>query len=289
MISLWFSTEFTRFSKSHVLFEIHFCDTAPRSLRFLQKYPQFALRPSGRIGTLQCSPRAPASGGPAKFRWTGGRDRSGTGGGRLEGSLGSISAEVWSGGGAGGVARRRRPVLAVVPPTPARSRPGQRNGRLGKLSRSLGSKFGGGPTTGKGRREEFDAAGPRATAERLDMAEEWPAREGGWPTFYKWRACSMKDGDSTVVVRHAGRDTAGAGGPTRCVRSVRRVQGTGARRNTKPKGLGARNVGKARGGLGKARTGRGRWRAGGVAHSGPTVSMWLGLTAFFSNFSTEVH
>jgi hypothetical protein len=27
--------------------------------------------------------------------------------------------------------------------------------------------------------QEFDAAGPRATAERLDVAEEWPARKGG--------------------------------------------------------------------------------------------------------------
>jgi hypothetical protein len=156
---LRFSTKFTRFSKSHVLVEIHFCDRAPRSLRFLQKYPRFALRSSERLGTLQCSPRAPADGGPAKFRRTGDRDRPGTGGGRLEGSLGSISAGVWSGGGAGGVTRRRRPVLAAVPPTPARSRPGQRNGRLGKLSRGLGSKFGSGPATGKGRRGEFDAAG----------------------------------------------------------------------------------------------------------------------------------
>jgi hypothetical protein len=106
MIFVRFSTEFIRFSESHVLFEIQFCDRAPRSLRFLQKYSQFALRPSGRIRTLQCSPRAPAGGGPAKFWHTGGRDRPGAGGGRLEESLGPISTGVWGGGGAGGVLQR---------------------------------------------------------------------------------------------------------------------------------------------------------------------------------------
>jgi hypothetical protein len=53
------------------------------------------------------------------------------------------------------VARRRRPILSVVPPATARS-------RLGKLTQGLGSKFGGGPAMGKGRREELDAAGPKA-------------------------------------------------------------------------------------------------------------------------------
>jgi hypothetical protein len=115
-----FSTKFTRFRKSHVLFEIHFCDRAPRSLRILQKYPRFALRPSGRIGTSKCSPRAPAGGGPAKFWRTGGRDRPGAGGGRLEGSLGPIATGVRGGGGAGGILRRRRRLPAAVRPAPAK-------------------------------------------------------------------------------------------------------------------------------------------------------------------------
>jgi hypothetical protein len=84
--------------------KLPYCDRAPRSLRSLQKYPLFAHRPSKRLGTLQCSPRAPAAGGPAKLRRTGGRDRPGAGRGRLEGSLGSIPTGVWGGGGAGGVA-----------------------------------------------------------------------------------------------------------------------------------------------------------------------------------------
>jgi hypothetical protein len=138
MIFVWFSGEFTSFSNSHVLFEIHFCGQAPRSLWFLQKCPWFALRPSGRIGTLQCSPRAPAGSGPAKFRWTGGRDRPGVGGEWPKRSLGSILAEVWSGGGAGRVARRRRPGLSVVPPTPATWSHGSGYGRAASFGGARG-------------------------------------------------------------------------------------------------------------------------------------------------------
>jgi hypothetical protein len=78
------------------------------------------------------------------------------------------------------------------------------------------------------------------------------------------------------VVQRAGRDTAGTGGLTRCIRSVRCVQGTGARRDAKPKGLGARDVGKARGGLGKVRTGRERRGGGAGAGVGATQAQARG-------------
>jgi hypothetical protein len=130
-----FDREFTRFSKLEILLKFQLCGQTPETLRFLQKYPRFALRPSGRIGTLHCGPRAPADGGPAKFRRTGGRDWPGAGGRWPERSLGSISAEVWSGGGAGGVTRQRGrwPGLAAVPPYSGDVEPQQRLRASGEL------------------------------------------------------------------------------------------------------------------------------------------------------------
>jgi hypothetical protein len=160
--------------------KLPFCDRAPRSLRSLQKYPRFALRPSERLRTLQCSPQAPADGGPAKFRRTGGQDRPGAGGGRLEGSLGSIPIGVWGGGGAGGVARRRRPLPAVVRPAPARSRPGQRNERRGELSGGLGSKLGGLSRDGRGvvwgstRSGQWRRGGVARCGKGVACARGWP-------------------------------------------------------------------------------------------------------------------
>jgi hypothetical protein len=91
-----------------------------------QPYPYFTQNTSEKLQTLQCRPRAPAGGGPAKFRRTGGRDRPGAGGGGPEGSGGSISVGVRSGRGAGEVAQWRRPVLAAVPPCSGEVEPRQR-------------------------------------------------------------------------------------------------------------------------------------------------------------------
>jgi hypothetical protein len=118
--------------------KLHFCTGPLRSLRSLQKCPWFALRPSERLGTLQCSPRAPAGGGPAKFQRTGGRDQPGAGGRQPAGSLGPISTLGWGGGGAGGVVQRRRPVPAAVRPAPPSSWPGQANGWRGRHQQGLG-------------------------------------------------------------------------------------------------------------------------------------------------------
>jgi hypothetical protein len=46
--------------------------------------------------------------------------------------------EVGGGGGAGGVARQRRPLPAAVGPAPASFRPGHANGRRGRLQQGLG-------------------------------------------------------------------------------------------------------------------------------------------------------
>jgi hypothetical protein len=98
-----------------LLLELHFAAGALERIGVLPKSPWFALRPSERVASLKLGPRAPADGGSAKFRRTGGRDRSGAGGGGPEESLGLIPVGVRSGGGAGGVARRRWPALAMVP------------------------------------------------------------------------------------------------------------------------------------------------------------------------------
>jgi hypothetical protein len=92
---LRFYTDFTSFCKRSNTITEHPFTEAPRSLRCLQKYPRFAIRPSGRFGTSQCSPRAPAGGGPAKFRRTAGRDRPGAGGDRPSSPWRSIPGLGW--------------------------------------------------------------------------------------------------------------------------------------------------------------------------------------------------
>jgi hypothetical protein len=129
------------------------------------------FRPCKELGACNAVPRAPAGGGPAKFRRTGGRDRPGAGGGRPGKSHGSISAEAWSGGGGSGVARWWQPAPATEAPAPARSWTEQANRRIGKLSRGLGGQDRGRSRDGNRRRKELDAAVPRATAE---AARDWP-------------------------------------------------------------------------------------------------------------------
>jgi hypothetical protein len=133
----WFSTGFTRFSKSHILLKLHFCTGPLRSLRSLQKCPWFALRPSERLGTLQCSPRAPADGGPAKFRRTRVGDRPGAGGGGggwPPGPWGSIPVVGLGRGTTGGRSQRSGAVTTAGATAPARlhlRRGKRRFGRLG--------------------------------------------------------------------------------------------------------------------------------------------------------------
>jgi hypothetical protein len=178
--------DFTRFSKSHILFEIHFCDQAPRSLRFLQKYPWFALMPSGRIGTPQCSPRAPAGGGAAKFRRTGGRDRPGAGGGRPERSLGPISTGAWSGGAAAATGASRcascfGEVADGASEQAAREAvPGSGRAGLGAVSRQERAQEG----ARRGRAEGDGRSGSGLAVERTTRAR-WPASPfiGGRPLW----------------------------------------------------------------------------------------------------------
>jgi hypothetical protein len=61
-------------------------------------------------------------------------------------------------------------------------------------------------------------------------------------SLYRWRACSLKDGGSAAVVRRAGRDTAGTGGPSgaRPVRPTRRTVGRATREGGLQGALGAR-------------------------------------------------
>jgi hypothetical protein len=84
--------------------------------------------------TLQCSPRAPAGGGPAKFRRTGGRDRPGAGGERPSGPWDSIPVLGLGRGTTGGRGRRSGAVTATRATAPARlhlRRGKRRFGRLG--------------------------------------------------------------------------------------------------------------------------------------------------------------
>jgi hypothetical protein len=120
-----FSTIFYRIYKIQQItytIEVTFCIGPLRSLRSLQKCPRFALRPSERLGTLQCSPRAPAGSGPAKFRRTGGRGRPGAGGEWPAGPWGSILVLGLGRGTTGGRGRRSGAVTAAGATTPARLR-----------------------------------------------------------------------------------------------------------------------------------------------------------------------
>jgi hypothetical protein len=58
-IFLRFSTEFTRISKTHKLFEIHFCDQAPDSFDSSRRYPRFTQNTPRRRRKTQLGPRGP--------------------------------------------------------------------------------------------------------------------------------------------------------------------------------------------------------------------------------------
>jgi hypothetical protein len=109
--------------------------------------------------------------------------------------------------------------------------------------------------------------------------------------LYRRRTRALpKDGGSTAVVRRAGRDTAAAIGPTRCVRPVGAAlePARGAREGETSRGPSGRAVpreGARRGRLGRygacgcagaLERGRGRIRL--------NVSDWQRLTEFFSKF-----
>jgi hypothetical protein len=133
LIFLQFSREFTRISTSATLLKLPFCDRAPRSLRSLQKCPRFALRPSKRLVTLQCSPRAPAGGGPTKFQRTGGRDWPGAGEVWPAGPCGSISVLGWGRDTTGGCGRRSGAVTVARATAPAKVRLRRGKRRFGRL------------------------------------------------------------------------------------------------------------------------------------------------------------
>jgi hypothetical protein len=141
---------FTRFCKIAILLEIHFCTGSLERFGILLICPWFALRPLERIETSQLGPRAPAGGGPAKFRRTRGRGWPGAGGGGPTRSLGSIPTEVRGGGAAGGVVRLRRPVPAAAPSAPSSARPVQADGQCVQHLGGLVSRFRSSSTTRKG-------------------------------------------------------------------------------------------------------------------------------------------
>jgi hypothetical protein len=99
---------------------------SPRTLEVSadsQPYPYFAQNTPKIFQTLQCSPRAPAGGSPAKFRRTGGRDRPGAGGERPSGPWGSIPVLGLGRGVAGELARRSPAAVAAGPRAPVKRRP----------------------------------------------------------------------------------------------------------------------------------------------------------------------
>jgi hypothetical protein len=104
---------FYKFLQTANTIEVSFCAEALEVSADSQPYPYFTQNSPEKLQTLQCRPRAPTGGSPAKFRRTGGQDRPGAGEGGPEGSGGLISAGVRSGGGAGGVAQQRRPVVSL--------------------------------------------------------------------------------------------------------------------------------------------------------------------------------
>jgi hypothetical protein len=101
-----------------------------------------------------------------------GRERRGSSWGAHRGSIWVLG---WGRGCAGEGVQWRRPVPAAVPPAPARSRTGQTNRQLGKLAHGLGSRFGGGPMTGKGAGRSSTRPCRGRRAERLGTGREWPA------------------------------------------------------------------------------------------------------------------
>jgi hypothetical protein len=56
MIFLWFSTQFTRISKSQVLFKLPLSGQTLKTFRFLRRGPYFAAAPLEKNLTLQCHP-----------------------------------------------------------------------------------------------------------------------------------------------------------------------------------------------------------------------------------------
>jgi hypothetical protein len=85
-----------------------------------QPYPYFAQNPPEISQTSQCGPRAPAGGGPAKFRRTSGRDRPGAGGEWPSGPWGSIPVLGLGRGTTGERARRSPTAVAAGPRVPAK-------------------------------------------------------------------------------------------------------------------------------------------------------------------------
>jgi hypothetical protein len=88
--------------------------------------------------TLQCRPRAPAGGGPAKFRRTAGRGRPGAGGDWPLGPRGPIPGLGCGGEGPARRVRRRPAASAAATAIPARLRLGGGNGHTGDLGEVQG-------------------------------------------------------------------------------------------------------------------------------------------------------
>jgi hypothetical protein len=109
---LRFSMDFTRFGKSHLLFEIRFYAKLPETFFLLQIGPWFTNKALERRGALQCCPRGMVGGGSPKFRRSGDRDRLGKGKGRWGAHLGSVWGRRW-GWGCGSRARRRQAARAL--------------------------------------------------------------------------------------------------------------------------------------------------------------------------------
>jgi hypothetical protein len=59
--------DFTRISKTHILFEIHFCDQAPDSFDSSRRYPRFTQNTPRRRREMQLGPRAMGVAVPAKI------------------------------------------------------------------------------------------------------------------------------------------------------------------------------------------------------------------------------
>jgi hypothetical protein len=137
MIFLWFSTNFTRFSKSHILLKLQLFAKAPETFQYFTDMPSLCtkhLRQNERnaIGSLghggrRCRPKSGGSGG-------------GVGWGRWGGWLGTHPRSVcelgWGRGTAGeGAPRHGRTASAWCSP-PASSRPGQKGGSAARLQHS---------------------------------------------------------------------------------------------------------------------------------------------------------